>query len=56
MFDVREPPVEPLLGRANVLLIFGNVDKILLAEVTVSDLARSQRFRNEDPRRNLWVI
>jgi hypothetical protein len=34
MLDVREPPVEPLLGRANVLVIFGNVDKILLAEVT----------------------
>lgn len=46
MLDVCETPVEPLLGWAEILVVFGNVDKILLAEVAVSDLARSERFRN----------
>ncbi len=36
MLDVCETPVEPLLGRAKILVIFGNVDKILLAEIAVS--------------------
>lgn len=56
MLDVREPPVEPLLGRANVLVIFGNVDKILLAEVTGSNLARSQRFGNEGRNARLMAL
>jgi hypothetical protein len=47
MLDVRETAVEPVLGGAKMLVVFGNVDKILLAEVAVGILARSQRFRNE---------
>jgi hypothetical protein len=39
MLDVCEAPVKPLLGGAKVFVIFGNVDKILLAEVAVSVLA-----------------
>lgn len=56
MLDVCETPVEPLLGRAKILVIFGNVDKILLAEIAVSVLARSQRFGNEGRNARLMAL
>jgi hypothetical protein len=47
MLDGCETPVEPLMGPATVLIIFGSVYNVLLAEVPIRVLARSQWFGNE---------
>jgi hypothetical protein len=39
MLDVRETPVEPLLGGTKILVVLGNVNKILLTEVAFSVFA-----------------
>ncbi len=47
VFDICEPPGESLLRWAAVLIIFRNVDEVLLAEVPICFAARRQWFRNE---------
>ena len=56
VLDVCETPVQPLLGRAKIFVIFGDADEILLAEIFVSVLARSQRFGNEGRNARLMTL